>query len=249
MYPKIIEYQNITIYTYALCIVLGTLLAVIYTKIQTKKALNLEIPNNFFYLVFTAGFVGGKLFLFFEKPIYYLQNPKSIFNIFSGGFVFYGSFICCVFTIIWYLKKHKTSALPMLDILAITTTIVHAIGRMGCFFAGCCYGKPTDSFFGVIFPTTNNVAVHPTQLYEVFSILIIMCLLFIIKRNKKFNGQIFISYITLYAIARSILEIYRGDYRGFILDGFISHSQFIAIILLTITAYLYFKLKQKTITN
>ena len=245
MYPELLEYQNITIYTYAFCIAFGTLLAVLYTKWQAKKTLDLILPNTFFYLIFIAGFVGGKLFLFFERPIYYLQNPKSIFNIFSGGFVFYGSFICIIVVTIWFLKKHKIAILPIIDILAITTTIVHAIGRMGCFFAGCCYGKPTHSYFGISFPTTNSVTVHPTQLYEVISILIIMNLLFVIKKNKKINGQVFFSYVILYAIARSVLEFFRGDLRGFIIQNYISHSQFIAFIFISITAYLYLKLKSK----
>ena len=248
MYPKLLEYQSITIYTYAICIVLGTLLAILYTKWQTKKRLNLVLPNIFFYLIFVAGYVGGKLFLFFERPIYYIQNPKSIFNVFSGGFVFYGSFICITIFTIWYLKKHKIAILPLIDILAITTTIIHSIGRIGCLFAGCCYGKPTDSIFGMSFPTTNSVTVHPTQLYEVFSILIIMSLLFIIRKNKKFDGQVFFAYIILYAIARSVLELFRGDLRGFIIQDYLSHSQFIAFIFISITAYLYFKLKSKTIT-
>ncbi|TXD49367.1 prolipoprotein diacylglyceryl transferase [Polaribacter sp. IC073] len=248
MYPKLLEFQNITIYTYAFCITFGTLIAVLYTKWQAKKTLKIVLPNYFFYLIFIAGFIGGKLFLFFEKPAYYTQNPKSILDIFSGGFVFYGSFICTIAVIIWYLKKHKIAILPLLDILAITTTIVHVIGRIGCFFAGCCYGKPTSSYFGISFPTTNSITVHPTQLYEVFSILFIMSLLFVIKRNKQFNGQIFLSYVILYAIARSVLEIFRGDNRGFIMQDYISHSQFIAFILISITAYLYLKLNSKTIT-
>ncbi|MCI2228315.1 prolipoprotein diacylglyceryl transferase [Polaribacter sp. MSW13] len=248
MYPKLLEYENITIYTYAFCIVLGTLLAVLYTKWQTKKTLNLVLPNTFFYLIFITGFLGGKLFLFFEKPIYYLQSPKSIFNIFSGGFVFYGSFTCIIVFIIGYLRKHKIAILPLIDILAITTTIVHAIGRMGCFFAGCCYGKPTNSIFGVHFPNTHSVAVHPTQLYEVGSILIIMSLLFVIRKNKSFDGQVFISYVILYAIARTVLEIFRGDQRGYIIQNYISHSQFIAFIFISITTYLYIKLKSKKIT-
>ncbi|PKH51473.1 prolipoprotein diacylglyceryl transferase [Tenacibaculum sp. Bg11-29] len=247
MYPKLFEIQNTTIYTYAICIVFGTLLAVLYTKWQAKKRLETYLPNSFFYIVFIIGFIGGKLFLFFEKPLSYIQNPQSILSVFSGGFVFYGSFICITITIILYLKKHKVPVLPMLDILAITTTIVHSIGRIGCFFAGCCHGKETNSVFGITFPNTKSIAVHPTQLYEVFSILIIMVLLFIIKQKKKFNGQIFMSYVVLYAITRSFLEFFRGDKRGFIIENILSHSQFIAFSLLLLMAFFYLKLK-KTIT-
>ncbi|MCT4699430.1 prolipoprotein diacylglyceryl transferase [Tenacibaculum haliotis] len=249
MFPKLLEYQNITIYTYAICIAFGTLLAVVYTKWQAKKTLDINLKNSFFYIVFIAGFIGGKIFLFFEKPLYYIQNPQSVFTVFSGGFVFYGSFICITITIIWYLKKHKILVLPMLDILALTTTIVHSIGRLGCFFAGCCYGKETNSIFGITFSNTGLTTVHPTQLYEVFAILVIMNLLLIIKKRKRFNGQIFICYVVLYGIVRSFLEVFRGDNRGFIIEGFLSHSQFIAACLIIIISYFYIKLNKKKSIN
>lgn len=253
MHPELFSFhfnnQQITIYTYAFCIAFGTLLAILYTKWQAKKTLKITLSNNFFYLIFVAGFIGGKIFLFLERPMYYIQNPKSVLNIFSGGFVFYGSFICTVVFVVWYLKKQKISVLPILDILAIATIIVHAIGRVGCYFAGCCFGKPTNSFLGIVFPTTNSTPVHPSQLYEVGSILLIMIGLFIIKKNKQFIGQIFLSYVLLYAIARSILEIFRGDNRGFIIEQYLSHSQFIAICLTIIVCHFYYKLNKKITIN
>ena len=203
------------------------------------------MSNNFFYLIFIAGFVGGKLFYFLENPTKYFNNLKLILDNFSGGFVFYGSFVTIIPLLIWYLKKHKIPILPMLDILAITTLIVHSIGRLGCFFGGCCYGKPTDTFMGMIFPTTHGTKVHPTQLYEIAALLIIMVLLFYIKQKQQFKGQLFLLYIIFYAIARNILELFRGDTRGFIIDGVLSHSQFIGIVLILITVLIYRKIRNK----
>ena len=244
MHPELFHIGNITIYTYAFLIALGTLVASIYTKWSAKRELGIfNLSNNFFYLIFIAGFVGGKLFYYLEKPLYFLRNPTLILDNFSGGFVFYGSFITIILMLLWYLKKHKIPVLPMLDILAITTTIVHVIGRMGCFFAGCCYGKPTDSFMGMDFPRTKGVLVHPSQLYEIVGLLSIMIILFIVKKKKQFQGQIFLIYIALYAIVRGFLEFFRGDNRGFIIDGVLSHSQFIAVLIL-ITSLLFYKKKQ-----
>jgi phosphatidylglycerol:prolipoprotein diacylglycerol transferase len=168
---------------------------------------------------------------------------------FSGGFVFYGSFITIIPVVIWYLKKYKIPLLPMLDILAITTLIVHSIGRLGCFLGGCCYGKPTNSFIGMSFPKTNEIHVHPSQLYEIAVLLLIIGILFYLKKKQQFNGQLFLSYIIFYAIARNILELFRGDHRGFIIDGVLSHSQFIGIILILITIIIYQKTKYKQIKN
>lgn len=249
MYPELFHIGKFTIYTYAFCIVVGTFVASYYTKIRAKKELGiLELSNNFFYLVFIAGFVGGKVFFYLERPAYFLANPKLMLDNFSGGFVFYGSFIFIIPVVIWYLKKHRIPLLPMLDILAITTLIVHSIGRLGCFFGGCCYGKPTDSFIGMAFPKTNGALVYPSQLFEITALLIITLLLFYIKKRQQFKGQLFLNYIILYAIARSFLELFRGDRRGFIIQDYLSHSQFIGIILILITLFIHQKIKLKKTT-
>lgn len=239
-----------TIYTYGFLIAVGTIVASLYTKWRAKKELGVvALSNNFFYLIFIAGFIGGKLFFYLENPSKYFSNPKLILDNFSGGFVFYGSFITIIPILIWYLKKYKIPVLPMLDILAITTLIVHSIGRLGCFFGGCCYGKPTNSFIGMVFPKTNGIHVHPSQLYEITALLLIMAILLYIKKKQQFKGQLFLLYIIFYAIARSILELFRGDKRGFIIDNYLSHSQFIGIIILITAIFIYKKLKNNNKFN
>ncbi|MBU2938774.1 prolipoprotein diacylglyceryl transferase [Lacinutrix sp. C3R15] len=254
MYPELFKFQlsnfleslfgvkQITVYSYAALIALGTLIAALYTKWRAKKELGItNLSNTFFYSIFIAGFIGGKLFYYLQDPMLYIQNPSLMYNNFSGGFVFYGSFVVIIPYVIWYLKKYQISVLPMLDILAITTTIVHAIGRFGCFCAGCCFGAPTDRSIGLVFPTTHGVSVHPTQLYEVALLLVIMLLLLIFKKRKQFNGQVFLVYLILYAFGRGVLELFRGDDRGFVVENIVSHSQFIGLCLITISSYFYYK--------
>ena len=247
MYPKLfnIDFANITIYTYGVCIAIGALLAIHYTTIKAKNELGVKLSLNFFYLIFIAGFIGGKIFFYLENPLFYIKNPSAILSNLSGGFVFYGSFLFILPLIIWYLKKHKIEILPLLDILAITVLIVHAIGRIGCFFAGCCYGDTTNSSFGLVFPTTHGQAVHPTQLYESFTLFIIMILLLFYKKHQQFKGQLFLIYIALYGSSRIILELFRNDTRGFIINNVISHSQAIALCLIAISTFFYFKLNKQ----
>ena len=252
MHPELFSFnlpfssQQITIYTYAFCIVLGTLIASLYTKWNAKKELGIKnLQNSFFYIVFIAGFVGGKLFFYLERPIHFWENPHLMLDNFSGGFVFYGSFVTIIPIVIWYLKGYKIPVLPMLDILAITTIIAHSLGRIGCFNAGCCYGKPTKSSFGLVFPTTHNTSVHPTQLYEAGILIGIAIILLIIKKRQQFEGQLFILYTAMYAVCRTIIELFRGDNRGYIIDNYISHSQFIALLILIIASFFYIKLKTK----
>lgn len=136
--------------------------------------------------------------------------------------------------------------------MAVVTCIVHMFGRIGCFLAGCCYGKPTTSAFGVTYTNEAcqaplNQPLVPTQLLEAGYIFLVMLLLLLIKsRYQKFYGQLFLLYLILYAIGRSVLEIFRGDVaRGFIIEGVLSHSQFIALVIVIVTGYVYVRWSKK----
>jgi phosphatidylglycerol:prolipoprotein diacylglycerol transferase len=136
--------------------------------------------------------------------------------------------------------------------MAIVAPIIHGFGRLGCFFAGCCYGVPTDSILGVVFTDEISqakplhTALHPTQLYEFVLISSILLVLVQLKRKQKFEGQLFFVYIILYATGRSITEMFRGDLRrGFIIEDLLSHSQFISIVLIIITILAYRRFSRK----
>jgi phosphatidylglycerol:prolipoprotein diacylglycerol transferase len=118
--------------------------------------------------------------------------------------------------------------------------------------AGCCHGTPTDSPLSIVFtdPICQakplNTPLHPTQLYESGFIFLLLSFLLWLKGRKKFDGQIFLLYLILYAIGRSLLEILRGDEeRGFIIQNIISHSQFMSLIVISAASYFYVKLKGK----
>lgn len=245
--------DNFTVYSYGFFIVIGAILAVSYVAYQSKHLYNLSFDkvNTLFLLLLAAAFIGGKVFLFFEDPVYYVNHFSSLLS--GRGFVFYGSLLFCIPTMLVFFKINKLPTLPMLDIMAITTCIVHFFGRLGCFMAGCCHGIEWHGPLSVVFTdpgclAPTNIPLHPTQLYSMAGILSILIILYFLNRNKKFHGQIFITYLILYAVARSVIEIFRGDIsRGFLIDGYISHSQFISIILLAISLYFYRKLHKKAI--
>lgn len=249
---KLLGVNSITIYTYAFCIVLGTVIGCVYIKRSAKKELNgLFVPYSFFYSMFLAGFIGGKLFYYLEKPAYYLQYPQLLLDNFSGGFVCYGSIICISLFTLLYSRKNNIAVFGLLDIMSIAAVIPMALGRVGCFFGGCCYGKPTDSFAGIVFPATTPHAVHPTQLYDAVLLGIILICLLLMNKHKRMQGQVFLLYIILYALQRFFLEFLRGDFRGSLFNGFISHAQTTAIAALIIGLTLTFKLNKqyKTIKN
>lgn len=252
MHPILFKTDSITIYTYGFFVALGALLGGLYMWWQGKRQFgwSFDQANTLFVLLILGGVVGGKLFVILEDPTYYLGNISKLFS--GSGFVFYGSLLTAIPIMLWFFKKNKIPTLAMLDIMAIVTCIVHGFGRIGCYMAGCCYGKPANGFFSVIFTNPmcqaepKNVPLHPTQFYEASLIFIIMIFLLIFKRWKRFDGQLFISYLIIYAIGRSILEIFRGDLdRGFVVKDVLSTSQFISSIIIVIAVYFYVKLDRK----
>lgn len=252
MHPVLFEVGGITVYSYGFMIALGVIGGVAYMFFQGKKdvGLTFDQSNALFLLIFIAAFVGGKVFLLLENPSLYLSEPKKLLT--GRGFVFYGSFLFAIPTMLWFFKKHKLNTYKMLDVMAVVTCIVHIFGRIGCFFAGCCYGKPTTGSLGITFTDKAcqaplNTPLVPTQLLEAGFIFLVMLFLLSIKSKfQKFYGQLFLLYLILYAIGRSVLEIFRGDVaRGFIIDGYLSHSQFIALLVVLVTGFVYVRWSKK----
>ncbi|HCM76595.1 MAG TPA: prolipoprotein diacylglyceryl transferase [Cytophagales bacterium] len=252
MYPILFEVGPIVIYSYGFFIAVGALVGLTYMAYQGKKQFQTtyDQSNALFIYIVVAAYLGGKVFFFFENPTYYIRHLSKVFS--GNGFVFFGSLLFAIPTMLWFFRKHRIPVLPMLDIMGIVTCIVHGLGRIGCFLSGCCHGKPTDSFLNVVF--TNpvcqaeplNTPLHPTQLYEAGFLFSLMIFLLWLKANKKFDGQVFLTYLIVYSVGRSLLELLRGDEeRGYVIQNLVSHSQFISLLVICISGFLYVKLRRK----
>jgi phosphatidylglycerol---prolipoprotein diacylglyceryl transferase len=248
MHPILFKVGEVSVYSYGFMIALGAMAGVAYMAIQGKRDayLSFDQANSLFVFIFIAAFVGGKVFLFFEDIPFYMNHPGKLLA--GRGFVFYGSFLFAIPTMLVFFRKHKLPTYAMLDVMAVTTCLVHIFGRTGCFLAGCCYGKPTDSVLGVTFTDTASQArplmapLHPSQLYEAVYIFLVMLLLLFLRKRKKFYGQLFLAYLMLYAVGRFLLEYLRGDLgRGFVIDKYVSHAQFIAILIFTSALFIYWR--------
>ena len=265
MYPQLFKFrlpafthgflpEYFTVYSYGFMIALGVLFGYLYTSRQAKKQMGIKSDTitNLTILIMVMAFIGGKIFFFLEDPVFYFGHPANMFQAMNRGFVFYGSLIFAIPAIILFFRKNNIPVLKMLDIVAVTAIIAHAFGRTGCFLAGCCHGVPTQSIFGVTFTNPMcaayplNVPLHPTQLYDVFLLLCILVVLLFIKKSKKFEGQMFLTYIIIYALGRSIIEIFRGDEeRGFIIRNVLSYAQLVSLLLIIIAVFFYVRLYKK----
>jgi phosphatidylglycerol---prolipoprotein diacylglyceryl transferase len=240
MYPVLFTidwFDNpINIHSYGVLIALGALVGFLYASRVAKKELGIEnqVMQGLARTIIIAAFIGGKVFYYFEDPGFYFSPLSNILHNFRTGFVFYGSLLFVIPSLIWYVRKHKLLVMPMLDIMAFTGIIIHSFGRMGCLMAGCCYGKETAGPIFIEFTDAAAVAptgqhLHPTQLYSITLLLCIYTILVMFKRHQRFQGQLFFIYIMLYAFGRGLIEIFRGDIRrGFVIEEILSHSQLIS---------------------
>lgn len=237
-----------TIYSYGFFIAIGAILGITYTTLQGKKHFGLKFDdiNTLFIILILSAFIGGKFFLIFEDPSRYLSNPAQLIS--GSGFVFYGSLLFCIPAMLVWFKKKNLPVMHMLDIMAVTTVIVHFFGRIGCFMSGCCHGIHWEGPIAVVFSDPMCVAplntpLHPTQLYSASMLGLLFLFLIFKKQHKKFHGQVFLLYLMIYPIGRSIIEIFRGDEaRGFIFQDLISYAQVVSFLIFIVAFYYYRKL-------
>ncbi len=242
MYPVLLRLGDVSLYTYGLFVAMG-FLAGIWVAKQEARRLG-ENPERitdlcFFLLIFSI--LGARLFYVLTAPKTFLGNPLEIFRIWNGGLVFYGGFLGALATIAVYFRRHRMPLWRTLDILAPGVAVGHALGRVGCFFAGCCYGLACELPWAVTFTHPESLApthmpLHPTQLYSAGANLLIFLFLWSIRRKKRFHGQIFWLYVGIYGIARFIIEFFRGDFRGDPLFGVLSISQAIGVVFVLLAA-------------
>ena len=252
MYPILIKIGPLTIHTYGLLIATGFLLALFLAVRQAKKkGLPHEDIIDLAFYTLLAGIVGSRLFFILTNLSYYAAHPLDIFKIWEGGLVFYGGVLFAAPTAYWYSRKKGLPLWQTADIWAPSIAIGHAIGRIGCFCAGCCYGKPAENIpWSVIFTDPDSLAIkgvplHPSQLYESAAEFLNFLILIFLRKKQTFNGQLFWVYILNYSIIRSVVEVFRGDeIRGFILPGF-SISQGISVGMFAIAVIMLFFLRKK----
>jgi len=244
---KILLKESLPLNSYGLMMATAFIFAIMLTqKMVKREGLPKFIMPELSSIIIISSLIGARtFFLVFEEP------PTSILDIFAiwkGGLVIYGGIIFAVISSIIYIKKKKLPLGKIFDAFAPSIGLGLFFGRIGCFFAGCCYGKPTDSVLGISFPAKAPVydgtgiqqcsAVHPTQLYSSLAGMIIFILLMLLYKKKKFDGEIFLLLTVFYSISRFIIEIYRIDTPHNLILGQFSLSQGIGLIALPLSLIL-----------
>ena len=232
MHNEILTIGKITIHGYGLMIGIGFLVAVLVGMYRAKKkGMNQEAILDIAIYAILAGFLGGKLLYVIVEWKRFVADPLSVLG--SSGFVVYGGIITGVLAGFIYCRIKKLSFIKYFDLVMPEIAIAQGIGRIGCFLAGCCYGRPTDSFLGVVFPegslAPSGVKLLPTQLFMSAGDLLIALVLILFARKNKVDGNVGAGYLILYGAGRFAIEFLRNDSRGNV--GALSTSQFISIFI------------------
>jgi phosphatidylglycerol:prolipoprotein diacylglycerol transferase len=248
------EFGPLIIRTYGLLLAIGFALGMALAANRGKKrGVDPDLILDLGFYAILSGIIGGRLFFVIQYPDYYFSHPVRILKILEGGLVFYGGLIVAFLVSAFYLRMRRAPLLAVGDIMAPSIALGQAIGRLGCFAAGCCYGKPTSLFWGVTFTDPacladpKNVPLHPTQLYLSVADLAIMGTLIQIDRRRKFAGQTFVSYFILYAVVRFLIEFLRGDDRGSFFGLPLSPAQGIGLVVLALALVAYLFLKKRSL--
>src|SRR6266852_8071000 len=247
MYPKLFElpwsvgsFGPITVYTYGVLLaaayLLGLKLAMVRAQardLDANRVLDLGI-----YIIISA-LIGAKLLLLVTDFRAFTADPRELLTLARSGGVFYGGLILAVIVALVYIRRVGLPLWTTCDVFAPGIALGHVVGRFGCLFAGCCYGKPTTRPWGITFTdpfaaanvgTPLGIPLHPTQLYEAGAELLILTFLLLTeRRGRPYPGRTFWLYMLLYSVSRFIIEFFRGDERGTV--GMFSTSQFISIVL------------------
>ncbi len=239
MYNDLFSIGKITIHSYGVLIALGYVTAILICYFRAKKRdLDPEVILDIALIAIFGGLGGGKLLYIIVEWKRFIEKPLALLG--GDGFVVYGGIIVAAVCAVIYCKIRKVDFLTYFDLVMPAVSVAQAIGRLGCFFAGCCYGAPTESPIGVIFPSGSlapaGIRLWPTQLFSSGGDLIIAAILFAVSTRKTKKGTVGSLYLVLYGIGRFIVEFFRADSRGTV--GQLSTSQFISIFIFAIGAIL-----------
>ena len=237
----------LTIHMYGIMIAVGFLAALFLCIHRGKKrGLSEDAFYGIFLCALLGGIVGSKLLYILVSLPQIIRNPSILLD-FRNGFVVYGGILGGIFASYIYLRIKKQKFLNYFDVVMPSVALAQGFGRLGCFFAGCCYGRETDGPFHIVFTQSafapNNVPLLPTQLMSSAGDFLIALVLILYANRNPGKGRVGSLYLILYGIGRFIIEFFRGDPRGSV--GVLSTSQVISLVIVAAGLVLFFLFPKK----
>jgi phosphatidylglycerol---prolipoprotein diacylglyceryl transferase len=254
LHPILLKIGSYQLPTYGVLLATALLVA-LYTVVRLGRREGLDTGRliDFSTWIIVTALLGAKILMILTEWSFYAQQPGQIFSLatLEAGGVFYGGFIAATVFAAWYIRTYKLPFWKVFDVYAPAIALGQSIGRLGCFSAGCDYGVPSHSFWAITFSSDFShrmtgvplgIPLFPWQIVASITLLCIFGILIWRFKHKSRDGEIFLLYIVLYAVARFSLEFLRGDPdRGFVFNHLLSTSQFIALLVLGFAAVLAYQ--------
>ena len=254
MFPYLIHHGSVGLPTYGVLAAIGLIGGLwMCVRFAVRDGLNENKAWNLGIIAILGALVGAKLMFIVVNWSYFFDHPRELLNpeLLQAAGVYYGGFLLGSVAALLYIWRAGLPLLRTFDDFAPGIALGHSVGRLGCFFAGCCYGRETDAAWAVTFTnpyaalisgTPLNVPLHPTQIYESLAVFCIFLVLVAIWKRRSFSGQVIGTYLFLYGIARYFIEFYRGDPgRGSVFGGAMTLTQLISILLVVAGGFLWMK--------
>ena len=250
MHPVLFNIFGLTVYTYGFFLSLAFLVGFISSTLEAKRRdLSVETAIDLTFWILLSAVIMSRLIYVLVNVGEYIHNPIRILMFWEGGLIWYGAFLGAISAAGIYSRVKGLDGWVWADVAIPFVALGQAIGRIGCLMAGCCYGKPTDLPWAIVFTESHiapgGIPIHPTQLYHSISNLMIFAFLFYRRKRATFRGELILSYVFLYSATRSILEVVRGDPRGYWFGDTVSTSQLISLIAVVVGAILYYRIRDK----
>ena len=249
MFPTLIEFGGFKLATYGLLVAAGYMTGILWLNARRDRmGLSEARFWGLVYALFFGAIAGGKILYWILEFDALRSGQLRLIRDIRFGFVFYGGLAGTLLMGFYYTRKHKLDFLNLSDYFLTPLPLGHAIGRLGCFAAGCCAGRPTNLPWGVVFDHPDSLVhyalrdtpLHPTQLYEAGANFLIAGVMFrlleYVRKKRYAKGSAAALYVGLYSVSRFVIEFFRGDDRG----GFfltLSPSQWIAVAALGASVY------------
>ncbi len=248
MYPTLFHAGQLSLHTYGIAIAVGFLVGILLlVHSGRRQGISVERLLDLAFWILVSSLLGSRLlFIITDAKTTYgrcvgldQSGSRSVgqilfdctrsLHLWEGGLVYYGGLISALFVSLWYTRRHKMNFYRVADLAIPFVALGHFFGRLGCFFAGCCYGKVTRAAWGLSFPPASMIyhemvqygllsaaakatpPVYPTQLFEAVAELGIFFLLLAINQHKRYHGQGLLIYLVTYPIVRFLLEMLRAD--------------------------------------
>jgi phosphatidylglycerol:prolipoprotein diacylglycerol transferase len=244
MHPILVDFGFFSIKTYGFFIAAAFLAGIsLAVREARRQGIDTQIILDMSFYMIIGAIVGSRLFYVLTNAGYYLAHPLDLLKVWQGGLTFYGGFLMAIAVCGYMIRRHRLGVWKTFDLFAPSLALGVMLGRLGCFAAGCCHGRPCDLPWAVTFAHPDSLAplyvpLHPVQLYASAGALITAVVLYWLRTRKTFDGQLALLWMLLYSASRSIEELFRGDMREDLLLGYPS-ARIIALAMLLVAAALY----------